>query len=91
VTKTYPLNPSPVAVMRARYHLDQADAASRLGLSLGQLKVLEMRTSEVPPEVLDVIDVLLGPPQRYTPITIWEALAELDAVQNGGGEGGPHA
>lgn len=52
--------------MRAKYRLDQPEAARRLALTLGQLKVLEMRTAEVPPEVLDVIDVLLGPPPKFT-------------------------
>jgi hypothetical protein len=89
--KTYPLNPSPIVVMRAKYRLDQSEAARRLALTLGQLKVVEMRTAEVPPEVLDVIDVLLGPTQRYTPITIWEALDELDRAKNGEGEGSARA
>jgi DNA-binding transcriptional regulator YiaG len=91
VTRTYPLNPSPIAVMRAKYRLDQPEAARRLALTLGQLKVLEMRTSEVPPAILDVIDVLLGPPPKFTQITVWDALAELDAAKNGEGEGGARA
>jgi hypothetical protein len=87
--KTYPLHPSPIAVMRARYRLDQLEAARRLGLSLGQLKVLEMRTAEVPPDILEVIDLLLGPPTCYRQTTIWEALDELGRLdtQNGEGEG----
>jgi hypothetical protein len=91
--KSYPLHPSPIAVMRAKYRLDQLEAARRLGLSLGQLKVLEMRTGEVPPDILEVIDLLLGPPTCYRQISIWEALEELGRLdaQKDGGEGGARA
>lgn len=83
----YPLHPSPIARLRTKYGRSQPEAARRLGLSLGQQKVLEMRTAEVPPAVLDVIEVLLAPPARFTQVTIWEALAELDRAGAEGGEG----
>lgn len=91
--KTYPLDPSPITKMRAKYRLDQLEAARRLGLTLGQLKVLEMRTAEVPPEVLEVIDLLLGPPACFRQTTIWEALEELGRLDalNDGGEGDARA
>ncbi len=82
----YPLHPSPIALLRTKYGRSQPEAARRLGLSLGQQKVLEMRTCEVPPAVLDVIEVLLAPPARFTQITVWEALAELDRTGSDGGE-----
>jgi hypothetical protein len=56
----------------------QPEAAIRLGVTLGQMKVLEMRTSQVPPAVLDVIDLLLAPPGRFVQTTIWEALECLN-------------
>ncbi len=86
--KSYPLHPSPIARLRTKYRLAQDDAAKRLGLSLGQLRVLEMRTSELPSDVLDVIDVLLAPPARFTQITIWDALADLERQAQRVREGG---
>lgn len=90
--KSYPLHPSPIARLRTKYRVCQADAAARLGLSLGQLRVLEMRTSELPSDVLDVIDVLLAPPARFVQITIWDALADLERrARSVQGEGAQHA
>jgi hypothetical protein len=89
----YPLHPSPIAQLRTKYQVSQPEAARRLGLSLGQQKVLEMRTCEVPPDILEVIDLLLGPPTRFRQISIWEALEELGRLDalNDGGEGGARA
>lgn len=75
---TYPLHPSPIALLRTKYNISQPEAAIRLGVTLGQLKVLEMKTAQVPAAVLDVIDLLLAPPGRFVQVTIWEALASLE-------------
>jgi len=83
---SYPLGPSPITAIRHRHGISQDDAAARLGITKNYLRVLEMRSKTVPADVLDVIDALLSPPSRYTQMTIWEGLAELDrlAAQDGG-------
>ncbi|HEX3465698.1 MAG TPA: helix-turn-helix transcriptional regulator [Candidatus Elarobacter sp.] len=78
---TYPLYVSPVAALRAKYGLSRREAARRLGLAPRYLAVLEMRTKALPPTTLTAIRRSLAPPDRFTQITIWEALAELDLAE----------
>jgi hypothetical protein len=62
--KSYPVNPSPIAVIRS-----QADAPRLLDLTERQLRVLEMRSCEVPP-TLWTQSTLLGPLSRFEQISI---------------------
>ena len=91
----YPLDPSPIFSLRAKYGLTQPAAAERLGISLAYLKVLEMRSRTVPAHILEVIDSLLGPPTPFTQVTIWEALAQMDREpadrHPSGQDGAPYA
>jgi hypothetical protein len=93
--KTYPLQPSPLTLMRTKYRLAQEEAAVRLGLSLPYLRVLEMQSRRIPETTLDVMDLLLGPPSIFRQTTIWEALEELGRLDartaSGGAEGARHA
>lgn len=93
--KTYPLQPSPLALMRTKYRLSQQEAAMRLGLSLPYLRVLEMQSRRIPEATLEVMDLLLGPPTIYRQTSIWEALEELGRVDGQGAldeaEGARHA
>jgi len=75
---TYPLHVSPVAALRAKYGLSRREAARRLGLAPRYLAVLEMKTKGIPPGTLTAIRRSLEPADRFTQISIWEALAELD-------------
>jgi hypothetical protein len=75
--KTYPLTPSPLILMRTKYRLSEEEGARRLGVTVEQLRTLELHSQQVPAGVLDVVDLLWGPPPIYIQTTIWEALQEL--------------
>lgn len=78
--KSYPLQPSPLILMRTQYRLSKDEAARRLGVTVQELRTLETHSQQIPPGVLDVIDMLWGPPMVCCQLTIWEALAELDRL-----------
>ena len=86
----YPLQSSPISLLRTKYRLSREAAAERLGITLGYLKVLEMRSRTISPEVLEVIENLLGPSPQFVQTNIWEALEDLEkrgAVGEGQSEG----
>lgn len=86
----YPLQSSPISLLRTKYRLSREAAAERLGITLGYLKVLEMRSRTISPEVLEVIENLFGPSPQFVQTNIWEALEDLEkrgAVGEGQSEG----
>lgn len=87
----YPLSPSPVSAARRRRRITRTEAARRLGISLGHLRVVEAQTRRISPVVLDRIVRALDssePDQLSLPLPLFEALAAHSSVRAAGGEHG---
>ena len=73
---SYHLLQSPVARLRHRYGFSRRRAARILGLPERYLRVLEMRTRDITPEVLKHIEEAFAPTE-FRQLTIFEALREI--------------
>ncbi len=76
-----PLYPSPITTLRQRYGLTLESAGERLRLSERLMKVLEMRTHKVPPNIMELLEDAFSPPSPFRQISIWEALRAMDAPE----------
>jgi hypothetical protein len=79
----YPLHPSPLAAARFKHRLSRNEAAQRLGIPTGQLKVIEMQTKRIPRPVMDSIIRMLAPESGMKQTTIFDYLEEIAAKEGG--------
>jgi len=56
----FPLFPSPVSAARRRHRLTRTEAARRLGISTGHLRIVEAQTRRIAPAVIANIVAALG-------------------------------
>lgn len=68
---------SPVAALRRRQGLSRDQAASHLGISLLRLARLEAATRRLPARTLRSIAAALTPADRFSPISMWDADADI--------------
>lgn len=87
----YPLYPSPVSAARRRRRITRTEAARRLGVSLGHLRIIESQTRRIAPAVIANIVAALEsaePRQMSLPLPLFDALAAHEAARAVGGERG---